>query len=192
MDFLKIHYKVLIPLILLVIVGFIYLRFAYEKEAQKQVAEVTPTEVGESSPKKFYVDIKGEVQNPGVYEITEETRIQDLIALAGGLTADADTSSINLASTLVDGMMLVIPKIAEEPEQNVSQPQAPVTQNNKVSLNNATLEQLMTLPGIGQSKAEKIIAYRNTYGLFKSISEIQNVSGIGSATYEKLKDYLTL
>ncbi len=121
-------------------------------------------------------EIKGEVNAEGVYEISDDETLEMLIEKAQGVTSSADLSSLSLNEPILAGDLIVIPKKAEI---------------EKISLNSATLEQLMTLNGIGESKAQKIIEYR-TQTPFKSIEEIMNVKGIGEKLFEKNKDRLAL
>lgn len=121
-------------------------------------------------------EIKGEVLNPGVYEIDQDETLHSFIEKAGGLNEDADCSSCAFLSKITHMSVVVIPK---------------KTMNEKISLNSASLEQLMTLNGIGQSKAEAIIEYRKNAS-FQSIDEIMNVKGIGEKIFEKNKDRLAL
>ena len=129
------------------------------------------------------VEIKGEVKCPGIYTLPKDTRIQDLVNLAGGLTPNADTSSINMASKLNDGMVVVIPAKGSNVNKETT---------SKININTATLEELCTLSGIGKSTAQKIIDYRTSNGYFSSIDEIKKVSGIGDALFNKIKDNITI
>ncbi|MBO5096660.1 MAG: helix-hairpin-helix domain-containing protein [Bacilli bacterium] len=172
------------------------------------------------------VDIKGAVNNPGVYELNNNSRVSDAINISGGLTDDADTSIINLSKLLKDEMVVIIytkkeiqemkkgtttvkyiekecicPKLENDAciEESVtnndietSVEKENVDTNVKISLNKSTLKELMTLSGIGESKAKAIIEYREKNNGFKSIEEIKNVSGIGNSTYEKIKDNITI
>lgn len=151
------------------------------------------------------VDIKGLVVNPGVYNIKSDSRIIDAIELAGGLKEGANTEQINLSKKVTDEMVIVIysDEEVESMKKNdsynnidnanyVDEYKINDTSDSKVSINTSTLEELMTLKGIGKSKAEAIIKYRNTVGLFNSIEEIMNVSGIGESIYKKIKDNIKL
>ena len=151
------------------------------------------------------VDIKGLVVNPGVYNIKSDSRIIDAIELAGGLKEGANTEQINLSKKVTDEMVIVIysNEEVESMKKNdsynnidnanyVGEYKINDTSDGKVSINTSTLEELMTLKGIGKSKAEAIIKYRNTVGLFNSIEEIMNVSGIGESIYKKIKDNIKL
>lgn len=154
------------------------------------------------------IDIKGAVNEPGVYEIEAGSTVNDAIILAGGLALNADTSYNNLALKVYDEMAIVIYTIAEVNnsskntvikfmEQECS---CPTLVNNDclkeakelINLNTATMEELMTLPGIGQSKAKDIIAYRLANGNFTKLESLMQVKGIGQATYDKLKSYITI
>ena len=151
---------------------------------------------------KIVVDIKGEVNNPGCYEVDSELRVKDIITLAGGLKEDASTDDINLSSKIFDEMVIVINKKEEVvvPIQttkdiivnNSTNISDSVKTTGKVSINNGTVEELCTLNGIKEARANKIIEYRNTNGPFKNIEEIKNVSGIGESIFAKIKDHITL
>ena len=138
----------------------------------------------------YYVDIKGCIKNPGVYKLIKGSRVKDVIELAGGLTSDSDTSNINLAKIIEDEMVININSVNDNSGNNYS-----MNSNNLsdlININTASLEQLMTLSGIGESKAKSIISYREENGNFKAIEDITKVSGIGQALYEKIKDYITV
>jgi competence protein ComEA len=141
-------------------------------------------------PKKIKVDVKGEVLHPGVYEVEDGLRVIDVLALAGGTLQEADLMKINLAAFLKDGQVVYIPKIGEEESPwEISDETAAFGQgkeSNQININTATLEELVTLPGIGPSKAQAIISYREEHGAFKDVEELTQVSGIGEKTLEKL------
>ena len=145
------------------------------------------------------VHVIGAVPRPGLYNFLEDVRVQDAIDAAGGLLAEADANSLNLAALLEDGQQLVIPyKAGSEPIETVNLPSsetatpAPNSGEDLVNINTATLEELDTLPGIGLTTAQKIIDYRTVNGPFSTIEDIMNVSGIGPATFEDLKDLITV
>ncbi len=163
------------------------------------------------------VDIKGAVKDPGVYVLDEGSVVNDLILAAGGLTKDADTTNLNLSKKLENEMVIIV-YTKKEMEQNVEknltsdadiseslgkdsiiESDSESSSNNttskttkKVNLNTATLEELTTLPGIGEAKAKSIIQYRKTCGNFKVIEDIKNISGIGDSVYAKLEKYITV
>lgn len=146
------------------------------------------------------VDLKGAVQKPGVYTAQEGERVIDLINRAGGFLDDADQTKINLSQKVADEMVIYVPKVGEDSnvmEQVASffQPQQSgneASSDGKVNINQADSTLLQTLPGIGPSKAEAIIEYRETNGPFKMIDDIMNISGIGEKTFEKLKNSITV
>ncbi len=141
-------------------------------------------------PLVYVVDLKGEVKIPGIYEVESTSRVHDVIELAGGFLETANVNAVNLAEKVRDEMVIYIPHI-DEPllqAQGVNETEG----EQKVSLNQATLEEFQTLPGIGPAKATAIINYREEFGKFNSVDELTNVSGIGQKTLEKLRDYLEL
>jgi len=145
----------------------------------------------EDSYVKFSCFICGEVSSPGVYEVAEGKRINDLLELAGGFTAEADKTAVNLAEYLTDGQMVYVPKVGEDYAGSTgaaSETAGPTI----ININKADATELTSLPGIGETKAKAIVSYRNENGSFKSIDELMNVSGIGQSTYDSLKDYITV
>lgn len=141
----------------------------------------------------LFVDIKGEVKEPGVYEMQEGDRIQDVVQKAGGFTSEADETMINLALRLTDQMMVYIPRLGEETNIPVlPQLSSEDDVSKKVNLNTADVSELTTLNGIGEKKAEKIIQYREENGSFKTIEDLKSVSGIGDKTFESLKEFISV
>ncbi len=164
----------------------------------------------------LYVDIKGEVKKPGVYKANENTRVNDIITLAGGLTKNANTRSINLSKKVTDEMVIIVHSKSEitdfsktkEIEKHIAQNcntesyslinnvcinnTETQTTSGLISLNTATKEELMTLSGIGEKKALDIISYREQNNGFKTIEEIMNISGIGETLFAQIKDYITI
>lgn len=140
------------------------------------------------------VQVLGAVPRPGVYEFPEGSRVRDAIDAAGGLLADAEVSSLNLVAPLEDGQQLEIPFSGSAPAPaatTVSATSAPPSAD-LININTATLEQLDSLPGIGPTTAQKILDYRTAKGPFQRIEDIMNVSGIGPATFDKLKPLITV
>lgn len=186
------------------------------KEEQLEKKEELKEEVKEEMV--IYVDIKGEVKKPGIYKANINTRVNDIILLAGGLTKNANTRSINLSKKVIDEMVIIVHSKSEisdfsktmEKEKSISLScnleeynlvnNACINTNNNetsstnslISLNTATKEELMTISGIGEKKALDIISYRNLNGGFKSIEEVMNISGIGEALFAQIKDYITI
>jgi competence protein ComEA len=137
------------------------------------------------TPAPVIIHVDGAVSTPGLYTLPYQSRIADAIATAGGLLPNADTSSINLAAKLVDGQKIYIPI------QGTPAPQVSTTTNDQpIDINTADQAQLETLPGIGPTRAMAIIEYRSSHGPFQTIEDIQNVPGIGHATFENLKDHI--
>ena len=174
--------------------------------------------------KKMYVDIKGAVKKPGVYQVNEENIINDVINFAGGLLDKAYVENINLSKKVQDELVIYVYTKDEIKKNNLQENQTCSSNNyiitecteNKVSIitsnennennennnssvsssliniNIASIEELTTLPGIGESKAQNIINYREENGYFKTIDEIKNVNGIGESTFDQLKKYITV
>lgn len=157
---------------------------------------------------KVSVDIKGMVLNPGVYEMDNNSRVEDVIAKAGGLLEGADTSLLNLAKVVTDEMTIIVysnEEVLEKLKGEICVCDCPIRENDAcieedntgidgklININTATLEELMELPGIGSAKAKEIIAFRTNSGPFNSIEDIKSVNGIGEETFEKIKIYITI
>ena len=135
---------------------------------------------------KIFVDVKGAVKHPGVFETTKDKRVKDLIEEAGGLLDDADTSTLNLSQKVKDQMVIYVLKHGEKPKQISDSSSSSNT--DVININTANKEQLMKISGVGKTKAEAIIAHREKNGDFKKKEDITKVKGIGKATFEKIKD----
>lgn len=156
--------------------------------------------------KKITIFISGEVKSPGVVELYNEDRLMDGVKKCGGVTDEADMNRINLAMKISDEGHYIIPKIGEEIENVKDKGKETVNQtqnlndnkseqnkeNNKININNASLIELDSLPGVGEVTAQKIIDYREENTKFKSIEEIKNVKGIGENKFNNLKDYISI
>ncbi|WP_055071412.1 ComEA family DNA-binding protein [Clostridium massiliamazoniense] len=156
-------------------------------------------ETSNTNNSKIVVEIKGEVVKPDVYELESGSRINDLINLAGGITENGDIESINRAEILNDGDCIIIKNIQFKNEGNEEEKENLLLDNNslksesrKININSADKEELMTLTGIGETKASSIIEYRSKNGKFVSIEQLAEVNGIGIKTVEKLKDKITI
>lgn len=152
--------------------------------------------------------IKGEIEIPGLYEIGADTRLLELIEIAGGTTENADIDRLNLAAILFDGTTVIIPEKGSsevvdpmiaigsqtgfEPEESKSSGSPDKITSGTININSASKSELMRLPGIGEATAQKIISYREEKGNFLSIEEIMNVSGIGEKKFETMKSYLAV
>jgi len=215
-------YKYIIILLFIVLIFVLCLFINKEKQMPEEniIKNYNIEEVTIEEKNKIKIDIKGAVKNPGVYELDANTRVSDAINISGGLTQEADTSIINLSKTLKDEMVIIIytkqeikemkkgtttvkyiekecicPKLENDAciESTINNKDETTNENSsKISLNKATIKELTTLSGIGESKANAIIEYRDKNGGFKTIEELKNVSGIGNSTYEKIKDNITI
>ena len=139
----------------------------------------------------IFVEIKGEVLKPDVYELQEGSIVKDLIEEAGGLTEEADISNINRAKKLQNHELIVIHNINDKDTAPVVN-EIVIESNGLININLADINELQKITGIGQVKAESIIEYREKNGGFKSIDEVKNVDGIGEKTFEKIKEKITL
>ena len=141
----------------------------------------------------LFVDIGGAVENPGVYEVAKDTRLFEVIEMAGGLTEDADADRVNRASFVEDGQKIIIPEKGSDIAGDLASASAAPGDSGigLININTATADELKTLSGIGDVTAEKIIEYRSSKS-FKSKEDIMSVDGIGSKTYEKIKDRITV
>lgn len=227
------HYRyrkqIVIGLLIVIIIGSIGGFVIYKYQTLPKEKTIDTVKVQKIKKKKdeetiekveeYMVDIKGEVNNPGIYKLKKGSRVIDVVGEAGGLTESADTSVINLSKKITDEMVIIIYSrqevenwvatkqqeeylqkkclleeegqvendacIEEKTEPEEKQP------STMVNINTATKEELMTLPGIGETKAEAIISYRKKTP-FKKIEDLKNVSGIGDSTFEEIKSNITV
>lgn len=145
-------------------------------------------EEAEPSKDSIYVHVCGEVNVPGVYELEEGSRVYEAIEAAGGLTAKASKDALNQAEMLEDGQQIRAISIEELIQEKQSSGTA---SDGKININSASKEELMTLPGVGESKADAIIRYRNENGKFQSIEEIMEIEGIKEGVFEKIRNQIT-
>lgn len=194
---------------------YIVLHVPEKEEEIEEISMIEKKEEKEEIIEKYKVDIKGEIIAPGIYSLESSSRIIDVIEKAGGLTENADTSVINLSKKISDEMVIIIYSREEvenfeatkekeqalqekchQKDENTLINDACITKEqestHKISINTATLEELMTLPGIGESKAKDIISYREQNGPFKELKELLNVSGIGESTLANIQEDITL
>lgn len=139
----------------------------------------------------IYVDIKGYVQNPGVYKLDYGSRLFQVINLAGGMQEEADSMAINLSMLLEDEMSVYIPSVEENFDIIVT-PIDEEEDDGLIDINKASITLLETLPGIGPSTAQNIIDYRDEFGYFNVIEDILNVPNIGEVTFDEIKDLITV
>ena len=168
----------------------------WEETSLTTTAEAATDATKERAETMIYVDIKGAVKVPGIYQLKNQQRIWDALALAGGVSEEADTTQVNYAQKVKDQMIIYVPKKGESVAQSLEtlQESAPAQQNQeeKINVNTATEAELQTISGIGAKKAQEIIRFRDEQGPFKTVEELKNVSGIGEKTVERLKDMLTV
>lgn len=166
--------------------------FVEENESMEVISKKEEKEEKEST--KIVVDIKGEVKKPDIYWLEEDSIIEDLINIAGGVTEEGDLSKINRAEKLNNHEVVVITNINDEESEGETIISSTINNNkdNKININTANSAELDSLSGIGPSKAEAIIKYREENGNFKTIEEIKNVTGIGEGLFEKFKENITI
>ncbi|HEM2810209.1 TPA: helix-hairpin-helix domain-containing protein [Streptococcus suis] len=147
-------------------------------------------------PSQLVVDVKGAVAKPGLYTLEEGSRVNDAVKAAGGLTSQSDPKSINLAQKLSDEAVVYVASkdenISVVASTTASSAMSQEGNESKVNLNTATEADLQTISGIGAKRAADIIAYREANGGFKSVDDLNNVSGIGDKTMESIRPYVTV
>ena len=214
MKYINKKQKILLIIIISIItLGIIYysqiVKTTEEFDIDEQNLEIVENKTEEKTEDidqvaKIIVHVSGAVKQEGIIELEENSRVADAIELAGGVREDAYMKDVNLAELLEDGMKIYIPSKEEVENQKESGNYVGNTNtsnknttdkndlNSKVNINTATKEELDTLPGIGESTANKIINYREENGKFKSIEEIKEVSGIGDSKFEQIKDLIEI
>ncbi len=190
-----------------------FTEISIEQSADKEQEDIsnektTHGETTQSNTDYIYVYITGCVKNPGVYRLGKEERLTSAVELAGGFTYEASEECVNLASKLEDGEHIKIlskkqyKKISEgaAKDNKLSDSNECVTidninasnNSNLININTASKEELCSLAGVGEAKADSIVEYRDTKGFFKKIDDLKNVSGIGDAVFDKIKDSITV
>lgn len=169
------------------------LAIAFEQQVESTEEREEADELMEESVSTVIVDVKGAIKHPGVYEMSADARVTDVISRAGGFSENANQFEINLAQKVVDEMVIFVPREGEESFVPNS-PQA--VQNGgesaKININDATIEDFTTLNGIGPKKAQAIVDYREENGSFQTIDDLTNVSGIGEKTLENMRDEIVV
>lgn len=192
-----------LAVIVIILVGRVMMASS-TKEKVMVTNAVNTTRVEETTtmiPQNCYVDIKGEVLRPGVYEFSCESRIQEVIKKAGGFTEEADETKINLAQKITDQMQMIVPNVNSKQEGGVTEGNSEkgnssntTPSNSKqgtVNINTATLEELQTIKGIGKKKAEAILQYRKEHGPFRTKEDLLQVKGIGKKALEAIESQVT-
>ena len=188
-----------LAVIVIILVGRVMMASS-TKEKVMVTNAVNTTRVEETTtmmPQNCYVDIKGEVLRPGVYEFSCESRIQEVIKKAGGFTEEADETKINLAQKITDQMQMIVPNVNSKQEGGVTEGNSEKgnssnmilsnAKQGKVNINTATLEELQTIKGIGKKKAEAILQYRKEHGPFRTKEDLLEVKGIGKKALEAIE-----
>lgn len=201
---------IIIAIIILVALVVSYVLSLDNKEVSAENVEITKTDVTNVTS-KVYVDIKGSVKKPGVYQVPADSIVWDIVNLSGGFTKNAYTKNINLSQKVKDEMVIYVFSKSEMSKMNntvktdtacttnvinydnciTTEKNATETSTSLVNINTASKEELMTVSGIGASKADSIIAYRIKMP-FSKIEDIMNVSGIGESLFDKIKKYITV
>ncbi len=196
--------KYICILVFLILCGIFYSITENDKDIQNlsvsdgSLAETTeepelsnqpePTKVDSNN---IYVYVCGAVVNPGVYQAEENARVYQLIEMAGGILPEGAGNYVNQAATVMDGEQLYVP-FQSEVESGDLDLESKDSGQSGVNINTAGLEELMTLPGIGESKAQAIIQYREEHGGFQTIEELTNITGIKNGVYEKIKELVRI
>jgi competence protein ComEA len=189
-----------IAVILLIISGIVYKNTVFDTQVmlieavgQAKDTEEKQEEVMKENP-NITVYVCGSVKKVTNVTLPKDSRVEDAIKLAGGVTEDAELNGINMAQKLTDEDMVYVPKKGETIEANANNTYVTPSpaKKGKLNINKATVDQLDTLPGVGPSIAQKIVDYRNSRGGFKSIGELNNVSGIGEEKYKDIKNLITV
>ena len=192
-----------LAVIVIILVGRVMMASS-TKEKVMVTNAVNTTRVEETTtmmPQNCYVDIKGEVLRPGVYEFSCESRIQEVIKKAGGFTEEADETKINLAQKISDQMQIIVPNLHSKQEGGVTEGNSEKGKSSNtspsnskqgtVNINTATLEELQTIKGIGKKKAEAIVQYRKEHGVFRTKEDLLQVKGIGKKALEVIESQVT-
>lgn len=164
-----------------------------EQAESSEAASDTKQEAVEKTEGICYIHLCGAVKNPGIYILPEGSRIYEAVLMAGGLTEDACEESVNQAEVLTDGQLIKIltkeeAVAADNSVVDGSKEAAETVSDGRINLNTATVSELTTLPGVGESKAEAIIAYREEHDGFSSIEEIMNIAGIKDGIFQRIKE----
>ncbi len=180
----------LVIVVLLLVIGIKAIDFGTH---ENRIDESTQSEVAvpitvDTAETRIKVYITGAVYMPGVYELPEDSRVEDVVKMAGGLTSDADTYAINLAQKVYDTQQISVYKEGEVPEIEIQRPLGAWTLEE---LNESDADRLTEIDGIGDAMAERIISYRSENGPFNSVDELLNVQGIGEKKIEAIRQVFT-
>ncbi len=197
--------KILIAVLAVLLIGGVVLRFTGVFSGMEEVPannaegdiifsednlETADIETVDAEKKLITVHVVGSVSNPGVYHLPEDSRVDDAILKAGGFTPDADMERINLARPLIDGEQILVPEMLKNGE-DIDLSTAP-EETGMVNINRASVSELETLSGIGETRGRAIVQYREENGPFASIEDIMEVPNIGAGIFEGIKDQITV
>lgn len=191
--------KWIIAILTPLIIGYFFVHRSEQKsvvdtgQRVEQVAKAKPQKAErQKSPKRFTVDIQGEVKYPGVYRMEKDSIVQDVIKTSGGLNDNADIRQLNQAQKVADEMKIYIPAQGEAVQNQNNPAGTTATKNQKVNINSAKVEDFKDVRGIGPKKAEKIIEYRDKNGRYQSLDDLSKVGGIGKKTIDSWRDQLVV
>ncbi len=184
--------KFILIILVVTLIGGQYVKNKQDKITYIEKDEISSTTDYKDLKREEYIKvyISGEVKNPDIYEVEKGLRVIDVIELAGGTTDNGDIKNINLAEYVEDAQHILIPSISGTIENITIEDieNQDIKANSKINLNKATKEELMTVNGIGEVTADKIILYREEHGMFTTVSELKEIKGIGDKTFDKMKD----
>ena len=163
--------------------------FLLNRPSDSGVTVITPSPT-QAGPIQAY--ITGAVVSPGVYTLQPGSRVNDLVEAAGGALPEADMTSVNLAKRVSDEDQVYVSSVGEAPPTTVNETPPTTSRSDLIDINQASAEQLMTLPGIGEVRSRAIVDYRTEVGRFQRIDQLLDVPGIGSVTFEGIRDLVTL
>lgn len=162
------------------------------EDFRDETAETENRLLEDDSGSLIYVYVCGQVQKPGVYSMKKGDRMFQAVELAGGILQTGDAAGVNLAEPLYDGQKIYIPSFDEAETGRREETAEEDASDGLVNINRASKEVLMTLPGIGETKADAIVTYRQENGIFDSLEALMNVPGIKEGVYSKIKDRITI
>lgn len=194
---------VIIIAVVIIVIGYYYINSTKEVYSYSEISNAVEDEENEVAKEEvineIIVHITGAVNKSGIVKVKEDARINDVIEAAEGITEDADLTNVNLAYIVEDGQKIYIPSIDDETEETIITEGAGIEvieeeyiEDELVNINEASIQELITIPGIGEATATKIIEYRKANGDFEAVEDIKNVSGIGDAKFNTIIEYITI
>ncbi len=181
---------ILAVLVLLLLGGGVWRAIEHSKP-QAELIQPAPEQPGAEQPELLElitVHVVGAVKNPGIYHLPAGSRVYEVIEVCGGFTGEADRESLNQARPLIDGEQIYVHITGEAP----AHVPGALNSSAKININQASAKELTALPGIGDTRAQQIVAYRETHGFFTDIRDITDISGIGETTFNNIADLITI